>query len=87
MTFFRQMGQQQQDNEQARRLLTVSYDEVLRNKSIVGTPAQVVDRLCELNEQLGLDGLLAELNCGGEIPRPQVVRSFELLCERVMPRF
>jgi alkanesulfonate monooxygenase SsuD/methylene tetrahydromethanopterin reductase-like flavin-dependent oxidoreductase (luciferase family) len=36
----------------------------LRDKVVVGTPRQVVGRLRELQEELGLDGILAEINCG-----------------------
>jgi hypothetical protein len=53
---------------------------------IVGTPARVADRLCELQAELGINGILAELNCGGTVPRQQVFRSLQLLCEQVMPR-
>jgi alkanesulfonate monooxygenase SsuD/methylene tetrahydromethanopterin reductase-like flavin-dependent oxidoreductase (luciferase family) len=65
----------------------LTYDEVLRDKAIVGPPEEVVDRLHALREEIGLDGLLAELNCGGAIPRPAVERSLQLLCQRVMPQF
>jgi hypothetical protein len=47
----------------------------------------VVDRLHELREELGLDGILAELNCGGLIPHQQVMSALRLLCEKVIPRF
>jgi alkanesulfonate monooxygenase SsuD/methylene tetrahydromethanopterin reductase-like flavin-dependent oxidoreductase (luciferase family) len=54
---------------------------------IVGTPPQVVDRLKQVQEELGLDGILAELNPGSLIPHAQVMRALELLCKEVMPRF
>jgi alkanesulfonate monooxygenase SsuD/methylene tetrahydromethanopterin reductase-like flavin-dependent oxidoreductase (luciferase family) len=95
MRFFRQMAQQYAASaegsplrsEGARRLQNLTYDEVLRDKAIVGPPEEVVDRLHALREEIGLDGLLAELNCGGAIPRPAVERSLQLLCQRVMPQF
>jgi hypothetical protein len=40
-----------------------------------------------LQAELGLDGILAELNCGHRIPHPQVMRSLQLLCEKVRPQF
>jgi hypothetical protein len=46
----------------------------------------VADRLAELREQLGLSGILAELNCGGLVPHERVMRSLQLLCEKVQPR-
>ena len=38
-------------------------------------------------EELGLSGILAELNCGGQIPHQQVMHSLTLLCTEVMPQF
>jgi alkanesulfonate monooxygenase SsuD/methylene tetrahydromethanopterin reductase-like flavin-dependent oxidoreductase (luciferase family) len=70
-----------------RRLQTITYDEALRDKIIVGTPEQVTDRLLQLKEELGLDGILAEMNCGTKIAHRQVMKSLQLLCERVKPQF
>jgi len=53
----------------------------------LGTPQQVVDRLSELREKLGLSGILAEMNCGNRIPHQQVLTSLQLLCEEVIPKF
>jgi alkanesulfonate monooxygenase SsuD/methylene tetrahydromethanopterin reductase-like flavin-dependent oxidoreductase (luciferase family) len=73
--------------ERGQKNLTIDYDEVLRERMIVGTPASVIDRLQEVREELGLDGILAELNPGSLIPHGQVMRALELLCKEVMPRF
>jgi len=54
---------------------------------IVGTPPQVVDRLKQVQEQLGLDGILAELNPGSLIPHQRVMTALRLLCEQVIPAF
>ena len=70
-----------------RRLQTITYDEALRDKIIVGTPEQVIDRLMGLKEELGLDGILAEMNCGTKIPNQRVLKSLQLLCEKVKPAF
>ena len=47
----------------------------------------VIDRLQKLREELGLNGILAELNCGSRIPHERVLNSLRLLCEQVMPHF
>jgi alkanesulfonate monooxygenase SsuD/methylene tetrahydromethanopterin reductase-like flavin-dependent oxidoreductase (luciferase family) len=65
----------------------LSYDEVLREKGIVGTPEMVVDRLHELREAAGIDGVSAEINPGSMLTHDQVMASLRLWCERVMPRF
>jgi hypothetical protein len=40
-----------------------------------------------LQSEIGLSGILAELNCGGLIPHPQVLQAMQLLCEAVKPGF
>jgi len=47
----------------------------------------VADRLLGLRETIGLDGILCEMNCGTKIPHDKVMKSLQLLCEKVMPRF
>jgi alkanesulfonate monooxygenase SsuD/methylene tetrahydromethanopterin reductase-like flavin-dependent oxidoreductase (luciferase family) len=69
------------------RLQNITWDEVLRSKVIVGTPAMVADRLAQLQETLGLSGILAELNCGMRIPHDKVMTSLQLMCEEVIPQF
>ncbi len=64
---------------------TIGYDEVLRDKVIIGSPERVADRLLQLHEELGLDGILAELNFGALIPPAAMTRSLQLLCEKVLP--
>jgi alkanesulfonate monooxygenase SsuD/methylene tetrahydromethanopterin reductase-like flavin-dependent oxidoreductase (luciferase family) len=71
--------------EGAQRLQTMTYEEAHRGRAILGTPEMVADRLQELQQQLGLSGILAELNCGGLIPHERVMRSLQLLCEKVQP--
>ena len=73
--------------ERGQRLMSIDYDEALRSKIVVGTPAMVADRLAVLKESLGLSGILAEMNCGMRIPHEQVLNSLRLMCEQVMPHF
>src|SRR5215469_10049552 len=100
MYFYRYLGERLEDSAtragvraiedraaRGRRLQTISYDEALRDKIIVGTPDQVTDRLMGLKQELGLEGILAEMNCGTKIPHHQVMKSLQLLCEKVKPQF
>lgn len=73
--------------ERGQALERLTWEGARREKVIVGTPDMVIARLQELREQVGLNGILAELNCGGEIPHAQVLRSLQLLCTEVMPAF
>ena len=65
--------------------MTISYEEVMRDKVIIGGPESVAERLQQLHEELGLNGILAELNFGALIPPEPMTRSLQLLCEKVMP--
>jgi alkanesulfonate monooxygenase SsuD/methylene tetrahydromethanopterin reductase-like flavin-dependent oxidoreductase (luciferase family) len=77
------------ENRAARgaKMQSIDYEEVLRERMIVGTPAGVIDKLQKVREELGLDGILAELNPGSLIPHERVMTALRLLCEEVMPRF
>jgi alkanesulfonate monooxygenase SsuD/methylene tetrahydromethanopterin reductase-like flavin-dependent oxidoreductase (luciferase family) len=100
MQFYRTLGAMLEDSatragaraveqraERGQALQTISYEDALRDKVIVGTPDAVTARLQDLTRKLGLNGVLAELNCGGTIPNDKVMRSLQLMCEEVAPRF
>jgi alkanesulfonate monooxygenase SsuD/methylene tetrahydromethanopterin reductase-like flavin-dependent oxidoreductase (luciferase family) len=72
---------------QAERMASLSYEDVLAKKVAFGTAAAVIERLTRLREELGLDGIVAELNPGGRIPAELETRSLELLTHEVMPAF
>jgi alkanesulfonate monooxygenase SsuD/methylene tetrahydromethanopterin reductase-like flavin-dependent oxidoreductase (luciferase family) len=73
--------------ERGQQLRAVTWEEALRDKVVVGTPSSVAERLQGLQEELGLDGVVAELNSGSLIPHARVMSCLRLLCEEVMPRF
>jgi len=74
-------------NATAERLATMTYDEAVRGSVFIGTPDSVSAQLQALQDDLGLDGVLLELNCGGKIPHARVMAATRLLCQEVMPRF
>jgi alkanesulfonate monooxygenase SsuD/methylene tetrahydromethanopterin reductase-like flavin-dependent oxidoreductase (luciferase family) len=100
MYFYRYLGERLEDSAsragvravedraaRGRRLQNITYEDALREKLIVGSPGRVTDRLKELQETLGLDGILCEMNCGTKIPHQRVMKSLQLLCQEVSPRF
>ncbi len=100
MHFYRWLGDQleasasqagaraiEQRAERGQRLQNITYEEALRDKVVAGSPRQVTDRLRALRDELGLDGILAEINCGSLIPHDKVMRALQLLCQEVMPAF
>jgi alkanesulfonate monooxygenase SsuD/methylene tetrahydromethanopterin reductase-like flavin-dependent oxidoreductase (luciferase family) len=72
---------------QAERMANLSYDDILARKVIFGTAPAVIDRLTRLRDELGLDGIVAELNPGGRIPPELETRSLRLLTHEVIPAF
>jgi alkanesulfonate monooxygenase SsuD/methylene tetrahydromethanopterin reductase-like flavin-dependent oxidoreductase (luciferase family) len=77
----------EQRAERGQRLQAISYEDALRDKMIVGTPGQVTEKLQRLRQEIGLDGILAELNPGSLIPHALVMNALRLLCQEVVPRF
>ncbi|MSP03843.1 MAG: LLM class flavin-dependent oxidoreductase [Acetobacteraceae bacterium] len=69
------------------RLMTITYDEALRGSLMIGTPETVITRLRGLQKDLGLDGVLIELNCGGKVAHAHELAAMRLLGEDVMPAF
>ncbi|PYN12083.1 MAG: hypothetical protein DME05_22575, partial [Candidatus Rokuibacteriota bacterium] len=72
--------------ERAERLANITYDDVLRDRVAYGTPDEVVDRLHQLRDELGLAGIIAESNVGGRIPIERVLNSIRLYAHEVAPR-
>ena len=74
-------------DDRAARPAQLSYEDILETKVAFGTPEGLVDRFTKLREELGLDGVVAELNAGGLIPHDIVLRNIKMLTEKVMPAF
>jgi alkanesulfonate monooxygenase SsuD/methylene tetrahydromethanopterin reductase-like flavin-dependent oxidoreductase (luciferase family) len=64
-----------------------SYEDALETNVLIGTAETIAAKLKRLETEIGLSGILAELNCGGLIPHDKVVNALRLLCQEVMPRF
>ena len=77
----------QETAERIQRLVNTPYEEILRERVMYGTPEAVVDRLHEYKEQLGLSGVILEVNFGGQIPADRVINCIRLLTEKVVPKF
>ena len=73
--------------ERARRAANASYEDILKQRAMYGTPAVVVERIHELKETLHISGLALEMNYGGQIPYDMVLNSMRLLADKVIPQF
>lgn len=72
---------------QAERLKSLDYDAMLKNMVIYGTPESVTERLLELQEDLGINQFVYEVNFGCRVPLEYQIKSMRLLNERVAPNF
>jgi len=89
MHFFRAISAALRTSERqtvSDRLREISYEDVLREQVIYGSPESVADRLLALREDLGFSDFSGWMNCGGHIPHERVLRSMRLFAERTMPR-
>src|SRR5439155_8729705 len=88
MSFFRYQAELGRDSAQraggevavqrmrrVERLEALTYDEALATQLLVDEPDGFAARLREVEAEIGLDGILAELNCGGQIPQHRVVNA------------
>jgi alkanesulfonate monooxygenase SsuD/methylene tetrahydromethanopterin reductase-like flavin-dependent oxidoreductase (luciferase family) len=67
------------------KLAQLSYEEILESRVAFGTAAQLTERLARLGEELGLTGIVAELNPGGLLPMERMRRTLGILAHEVIP--
>lgn len=77
----------QERAERATRMMNVTYDELLRERVVYGTPQTVVERISALQEGLKLSGIIVEMNVGGLIAKERVLNSLRRFGEEVVPQF
>ncbi|WP_089938354.1 LLM class flavin-dependent oxidoreductase [Candidatus Entotheonella palauensis] len=70
----------------ARELANITYDDLLRDWVIFGTPEEVTERLQQLIEEIDLSGVILEMNAGGLVPIEHILASLKLFGERVAPQ-
>ncbi len=68
-------------------LEALTYDDILKSRVAFGTAPQLIDRLQEWNEVLGIGGVIAEFNAGGMLTEVQVKNSLRIITHDVMPAF
>jgi len=68
------------------RLRRMSFDEVLKDFALFGTPERVTERLLDLREAIGYTKLAVWMNVGSRVPHERVLASMRLFAERVAPR-
>jgi alkanesulfonate monooxygenase SsuD/methylene tetrahydromethanopterin reductase-like flavin-dependent oxidoreductase (luciferase family) len=71
----------------ADRIAAMPYDEILKTRVAFGTAASLRERLGEIAEDLGLSGIVAELNPSGLLSLDQMRRTLDILTREVIPTF
>lgn len=69
------------------RLASMTFENMLVTKVAFGSAEGLVTRLSQLEEDLGIRSVIAELNPGGLIPPERVMHSMEILAKDVAPHF
>ncbi|MYC30777.1 MAG: LLM class flavin-dependent oxidoreductase [Chloroflexi bacterium] len=72
--------------ERAERLANVTYEDLLKDRLAYGSPDTVVEKLVQLRDRVGLDGIIMEPNVGGGLTVEQVLNSVRLYAQEVAPR-
>ena len=70
---------------QAERLKAMTYEDLLANTVVYGTPESVVERLQQLQEELGLTQVIYEVNFGCNVPLEHQIKAVQLINEQVAP--
>ena len=69
----------------ADRLATITWEQLIEETVLFGSPERIVDRVREMQEA-GVGELLCWMNFGG-LPQDRVERSMRLFAEKVIPYF
>jgi alkanesulfonate monooxygenase SsuD/methylene tetrahydromethanopterin reductase-like flavin-dependent oxidoreductase (luciferase family) len=68
-------------------LATMTFDRATEGSVMIGSPDEVVRKIEAIREDMGLDGVLLELNCGGKVEHAHEMEALRLLCQEVQPTF
>ena len=73
--------------ERSRIVAEMTYAQVLASEVVYGTPEMVFEKIAQLQGDLGISGLVLDVNCGGRMSSQQTIASMKLFCEHVIPKF
>ena len=71
--------------ERGNRLSSISYEDLLRDRLAYGNPGTVTKLMRDIIDELGLDGIVAEVNVGGGISKEKVLESVNRFATEVAP--
>ena len=71
--------------QRGHRLAEVTYEDLLRDRLAYGSPDTVTRQLRDIVDELGLEGVVAEVNVGGGISKDKVLASVNRFATEVAP--
>ena len=71
--------------QRAQRISAITYEDLLRDRLAYGNPDTVTKLLREIVAELGLEGVIAEVNVGGDIAKDKVLASVKRFATEVAP--
>ena len=74
-------------NKMATGLSALTYEDILATRVVFGSPGQIIERIAAWREELGISGIIMELNAGGGLSEAQVLNSLRLVTREVMSAF
>jgi len=69
------------------RFAEISYEQILDEIAIVGSPAECREQLARVRDEFGVGHILTWFNAGGQVPNDKVQRSMRLWIDEVAPAF
>jgi alkanesulfonate monooxygenase SsuD/methylene tetrahydromethanopterin reductase-like flavin-dependent oxidoreductase (luciferase family) len=81
----RDTGSATRTQELAAKVAGMTYEEILDTRVAFGTAPRLVERLAQIRDELGLTGVVAELNPGGLLDMDRMRRTLRILTAEVMP--
>ena len=69
------------------RFGAMSYEQILDEIAIVGSPADCRKQLARVQDEFGVGHILTWFNAGGQVPNNQVQRSMRLWMDEIAPAF
>jgi alkanesulfonate monooxygenase SsuD/methylene tetrahydromethanopterin reductase-like flavin-dependent oxidoreductase (luciferase family) len=78
-------GSEERNRARLEQVSTMSYEEILEKRVAFGTGPALAERLGALQQELGLSGMIIELNPGGLLAMEPMLRTLRIFADEVMP--
>ena len=78
-------GSAERNQSRLEQVTSMTYEDILEKRVAFGTAPFLVERLRVLRDDLGLSGMIAELNPGGLLEMAPMLRTLQIFTHEVMP--